>query len=174
MKIAVLALFLAIPVFAQNPSANLAPSCGPRNVTFSVNVDAAKQTPAQSEHGKALVYFFQHDGPGGDHQHYTIKIGMDGAWVGAYKHNSYFAVSVGPGEHHVCANVQSKSAAGHNVALAHFTAEPGKVYYFRTQFLAGLTTQYPVHPYLSLDRPDSDQAKYMIVCYPQSVWQPIQ
>jgi hypothetical protein len=141
-------------------------------VNFDVKLGDPQQTLAQPEPRKATVYFIQDDGPGGNHQHYTIRIGLDGVWVGAYKHNSYFTVSVGPGEHHVCANVQSNSSAGLNLALAHFTAEPGQVYYFRTQFLAGLTTQYPVYPYLELDQPDSDQAKYLIASYPPSVSQP--
>ena len=47
---------------------------------------------------------------------------------------------VGDREHHVCANVQSDKSEGLLVALAHFTAEPGKVYYFRTRFLGGLGT----------------------------------
>jgi hypothetical protein len=52
--------------------------------------------------------------------------------VGAYEHNAYFAVSVEPGDHHVCANLQSNHSAG-VMALAHFSAEPGKVYYFRAR-----------------------------------------
>jgi len=172
MKIALVALFFAVSAFAQGPPVGVAAACGRKNVSFAVKLGDPQQTSAQPEPGKAMVYFIQDDGPGGDHQHYTLRIGLDGTWVGAYKHNSYFTVSVEPGEHHVCANVQSNSSAGLNLALAHFTAEPGKVYYFRTQFLAGLTTQYPVYPYLVLDQPDSDQAKYLIASYPLSVSQP--
>jgi hypothetical protein len=46
---------------------------------------------AEPEPGKALVHFIQDDGPEGNHQHATLRIGLDGAWVGAYKHNSYFS-----------------------------------------------------------------------------------
>lgn len=163
MKNALVALFFAVSAFGQDRSGVVAAACGPMNV--SVKPGNSQQTLAQPAPGKATVYFIQDDGPGGNHQHYTLRIGLDGAWVGAYKHNSYFTVSVRPGEHHVCANVQSNSSAGQNLAFAHFTAEPGKVYYFRTQFLAGLTTLYPVYPYLVLDQPDSDQAKYLIASY---------
>jgi hypothetical protein len=56
---------------------------------------------------------------------------------------------VEPGEHHVCVSAQPQSYEQELVALAHFTAERGKVYYFRTQFLAGTTTLYPTPPHRS-------------------------
>jgi hypothetical protein len=91
--------------------------------------------------------------------------------VSAYKHNSYFAVSVEPGEQHVCANLQSSHSAGLVVTLAHFTAEPGKDYYFRTRFLVtGRIGAAP--PYVDLDPVDSDEAQYLIASYPLSISQP--
>lgn len=172
MRIAFVFLFLVVAAFAQG-SHDAAPSaCGPKNVNFEVTLEDSTRTLAEPEPGKATVYFIQDDGPDGNHQHATVRIGLDGAWVGAYKHNSYFAVSVSPGDHHICANVQSELSKWGNLALAHFTAETGKVYYFRTQFLAGLTTMYPIHPYLELEQPDSDQAVYLIASFPVSTAQP--
>jgi hypothetical protein len=50
------------------------------------------------------------------------------------------------------------------MALAHFTAAAGNVYYFRTRgFMSGNQLL------LDLDRVDSDQAKYFISSYPLSV-----
>jgi hypothetical protein len=161
-------MLLAISASAQAPANGVKSACGPQNAAFDMTTEPADQ-PQAVEPGKARAYFIQDDGPGGVHQHYTVRIGLDGGWVGAYKHNSYFTISVSPGEHHICANVQSKSPAGRNFAFAHFTAEPGKTYYFRTQFLAGLTTQYPIYPYLALDQPDSDEAMYLITSFPLSV-----
>ena len=123
--------------------------------------------------GLAQVFFIQDDSTGGDNQHYTIRIGVDGKWVGAYKRNAHFSIWVDPGEHHVCANVQSKLSKGHIFTFAHFTAEPAGTYYFRTQFLAGLNTLYPIYPSLQLDQPDSDEAKYLIASYPASDLQPV-
>lgn len=37
----------------------------------------------------------------------TVKVGVDGAWVGAMHGNSYIFFSVSPGEHHACVNRQS-------------------------------------------------------------------
>jgi hypothetical protein len=138
-----------------------------QNVTLT-----SQRTLAQPEPGKAQVYFIQDDGPGGNHQHATLRIGLGGTWVCAYKQNSYFTVTVEPGEHHCCANGQSNDSPRQYVALAYFTAVPGMTYYFRTQFMAGLTTRYPVYPYLELDRPDSDEANYLIATFPVSVSHP--
>jgi hypothetical protein len=174
MKAALFALLFATSAVAQNPPAALPPACGPEDVGFKVKLDNAQHTLAQPEAGKALVYFIQDDGPYGNHQHYTMRIGLDGAWAGAYKQNSYFAVSLGPGEHHICANVQSDRYPDRLqwglLSLVHFSAEPGKVYFFHTQFLAGLPG--PADPYLVLDPVDSDEAAYLIAISPMSVSYP--
>jgi len=168
-------LFAAF-AFAQGPSAASPSACGTESISFDVKTEKSQLGPAQPDPAKALVYFIQDDGPWGNHQSATLRIGLDGEWVGAYKHNSYFFVLVEPGEHHVCVNAQRYLYhSGYQsglVALAHFTAEQGKVYYFRTQLLGGLSLRYPMPPHLDLDRPDSDQAKYLIGSYPLSISQP--
>ncbi|HSZ61772.1 MAG TPA: hypothetical protein VK828_08235 [Terriglobales bacterium] len=166
----VVVMFFAAFAFAQDQPLAYPAACGSEKVSFDVKTEQSQPAPAQPDPGKALVYFIQDDGPLGNHQHSTLRVGLDGAWVGAYKHNSYFSVSVGPGEHHVCVNPQPGESG--LKALAHFAAEPGKVYYFRTQLLAGITTLYPTPPHLDLDQPDSDQAKYLIASFPVSVSQP--
>jgi hypothetical protein len=162
MRLIVLTLLAAFPAFAQKQPTHIAPACGPDSVSFSAG-EGAPQRLAQPDPAKAYVYFIQDNGPEGEH--YTMKIGLDGAWAGAYKNNSYFMVPVEPGVHHVCANVQSSSVSGMTVALAHFVAEPGKTYYFRTRLLLG-----PEYPFLELDQPDSDQAAYLLDAYPLSIW----
>lgn len=166
MKSTFMVMFLTLSAFAQDTSSRLASACGPKDVTFTVRMDLS-QAPAEPEPGKARVAFIQDGGPWGDHQHYVMKIGLEGAWVGAYKQNSYFTVSVDPGEHHVCANVQSKSSFGLLLALAHFTAEPGKIYYFRTRFFGGMPGIESAPPYVDLETVDSDEAKYLMASFPQ-------
>ena len=122
---------------------------------------------AEPEPGKARVVFIQDDSTWGDHQHYVMNIGLDGAWVGAYKQNSYFTLSVDPGEHHVCANVQSKASIGQLLALAHFAAEAGQIYYFRTRFFGGMPGITTAPPYVDLETVDSDEAKYLMASFPQ-------
>ena len=81
-------------------------------VSYDVKVDNSQHTLTPPEPEMARIYFIQDSGLWADHQHYTLKIGLDGTWVGAYKRNSYFTVSVQPGERHVCVNVQADSSVG--------------------------------------------------------------
>jgi hypothetical protein len=164
--VVVFVIFLALSALAQDTSSRLASACGPKDVTFTADM-ALSHATAEPEPGKAQVAFIQDDGPWGHHQHYVMKIGLDGAWVGAYKQNSYFTVSVGSGEHHICANVQSKASIGRLLALAHFIAEPGKIYYFRTRFFGGMPGVETAPPYVDLETVDSDEAKYLMTSFPQ-------
>jgi hypothetical protein len=168
MRIAIIMWLLATAAFAQDQPAPVTAACGAKDISFNIKLDKSQHTPGQPEPGKALVYFVQDIGHvsciGGC---VTTRIGMDGAWVGANKHNSYFSVTVEPGEHHLCANPQSHFAPGLPVALAHFTAEAGKVYYFRTRAF-GSQTQW----LFDLDPIDGDQAKYLIASYPLSISHP--
>jgi uncharacterized protein DUF2846 len=121
---------------------------------------------AQPESGRARVYFVQD--LGSRNPVAVISVGLDGAWVGANKNDSYFSVSVEPGGHHVCEKVKSRySAYKRLVELAHFTAEAGKVYYVRAQLFLGEN-----QPFLHLDLADSDQGEYLIASNPLSVSRP--
>jgi uncharacterized protein DUF2846 len=164
MRTIVLVMLFAASAFAQAQSAALPAGCGPENVSLVVKLDKSQHTLAQPESGKALVYFIQEKGA--DALGVTTEIGLDGTWVGANKNNSYFAVSVEPGEHHVCANVQSHR--GHPVRLAHFTAEAGAVYYFNARIIYGEEAS----AYLFLGAVDSDQANYLLASFPLSVSNP--
>ena len=164
MRTILAAILLAASVFSQDKPAVAPPACGPKDISFDVKRDNSQHTLAQPEPRKALVYFVQDIGEvsciGGC---VTMKMGLDGAWVGANQHNSYFSVSVEPGEHHVCAKPQSGSKP-QRVKLAHFTAEAGKTYYFRTRVISGENQLL-----LDLDPIDSDQGKYLVDLYPLSV-----
>jgi hypothetical protein len=175
MKSAFVLMLLTLSAFAQQVPVTATAACGPAKASFDVKLDEAQHTIAEPEAGKALVYFVQDVGAvnclGGCFQ---TKIGLDGAWVGAVQHNSYFSVSVEPGEHHVCASPQShfwsatsEKYASLRLALSHFTAEAGKIYYFRTRVFGGELQQL-----FEMDAVDGDQAKYLIASYPLSVSHP--
>jgi hypothetical protein len=133
MRVAVVALLLAVPAFAQvRPAYDAA--CGSGNVSFGVKLDESQHTLAQPDPGEARVYFFHDAGAERALGYPTIKVAIDGAWVGANHANSYFSVSIEPGEHHVCVNLQS-SIYTQRVELAHFTAQAEKVYYYRTRLV---------------------------------------
>ena len=159
MRIAFIALLLATSAFAQAPSGGATSACGPKDASFDVKLDKTQHALLQSDPGKGLVYFIQEKGA-------ASEIGLDGAWVGANKSGSYFAVSVEPGEHHVCASVQSHR--GHPVGFVHFTAEAGRVYYFNARVVYGEEAEAS----LFLGAVDSDQAEYLIASYPLSVSTP--
>ncbi len=165
MKAIFLLVLISASAFAQSRPSTLTSACGPNKVTFSAKEASTSLAPALPDSGKALVYFIQDEGPLSENRHYTLKIGLDGVWIGAYRDNAVFAVSAEPGEHHICANVQSNFHAGINFAFVHFTAEAGKVYYFRTRL-----NEYGGH--MEIDQPDSDEAKYLIANYPASISKP--
>ena len=125
----VLIVFLfAASALGQNfPSA-----CGPENISFNVALDKSLSPLLKTEPGKATIVFIQDIGAqqlkiGG---HVIGKFGVDGAWVGAIRNNSYFSMPLEPGEHHICVSVESELPE-----FAHFTAEAGKVYYFRSLYM---------------------------------------
>lgn len=113
---------LALPSLAQ--STNAPPTtiaCGTSAGEFHIKTKPGLH-PAQAEAGKALLYFIEKDedtliAP-------TTRVGLDGAWVGGTRGDSYFFFSVAPGVHHLCAMTDAETV------LAHFTAKEGEVYYF--------------------------------------------
>jgi len=125
--------FLGSPVFAQDPSASASSSggCGPNEGQYDVTTDKKNHPAAQPDSGKALVYVIEdiERGP-------TMRVGLDGTWVGANKGKSYFFFSVDPGNHQLCTKWQSgvfKKTAERIGSATAVKAEAGKVYYFRIQ-----------------------------------------
>jgi hypothetical protein len=166
MKIALITLALAASAFAQVAPTGSSAACGAWNVSFKVKVDESQHTLTQPDPEKARVYFIQDAGTSIGLGYPTVKLGMDGKWVGANRLNSYFSVSVEPGEHHVCVTLQS-SLVTQRVELAHFTAEAGKTYYYRTRLIMSRSVEL-----LELDPIDSDQGRYLVALFPRSVSNP--
>jgi hypothetical protein len=164
VKIILSVVLLAVSALAQSQSAPVESACGPGNVSFTVKQDESQHSVAQTHPGKALIYFVQVISAGTGLGTPVTRIGLDGTWVGAFKHNSYFSVSVDPGEHHACMSVQSNNSLGKSVAFAHLTAEPGKVYYLGTQMFGTASWTH-----LEIGPIDSDQARYLIASTPLSL-----
>jgi hypothetical protein len=103
--------------------------------SFVVKTERGDLPAAQPDVGKALVFFVEDDSDFGSKPKPTTRAGVDGSWMGATHGNSYFYISVDPGEHHLCASWQSSViiGQGHKTAAAHFTAAAGGVYYFRVK-----------------------------------------
>jgi hypothetical protein len=139
MKIlpAVIFFAVALPTFGQSqpPATAVAPGCGAANVDFEVRTDNSRHPTGQPDAGKALVYFLQDDANFIDRPRPTTRFGLDGAWVGATHSDSYFYVSVDPGEHHLCASWQGLVILGpkRGEAALQITVEAGQTYYFRAK-----------------------------------------
>ena len=130
-------------------------ACGPQDAKFEVKSDKSQHPATIPEEGKALIYFIA-DG------HLTTLIGVEGKWVGAVNDGKYFFVPVEPGEHHICAMLQSSPAQKRLTRLASVSvhslkAEPGGTYYFRAR-LVGINTGFV----LQLDQLDSDEGRWFV------------
>lgn len=168
MKMQFIVLLLATSAFAQTQAKDVKSACGPASVHFDVKLDTGHHSADEPAEGKALVYFLQDTGtanPFGTGSAQVTKVGMDGAWVGANKNDSWFSVAINPGEHHLCVNAQSR-LFGHVMEFAHFTAEAGHVYFFRTRNFMWQSRRLEFGP------ADRDQALYMIESYPLSISHP--
>jgi hypothetical protein len=161
MRTVIIFFLLASPVFAQSAVTAAAPTaCGPVDVKFDVKPDPA---PPHSElpSGKAIIYVIEDVGESA-YGWITIRVGLDGSWIGADRGNSYFSFVVSPGEQHLCANWQSSLRSQSSLySLTNFTAEPGKVYYFRTQVWFSNTMAR-----IELNPVNSDEGQYQIAAFP--------
>lgn len=165
MRMLVLAVLFTAPAFAQNAPGAPAAACGPKNISFKVNLNDSQHDLATPQPGKALIYFIHDAGTNWNIRYPTVKVAVDGTWVGANHGDSYFSASVDPGEHHLCVTLQSSAASG--LELAHFTAAADTVYYYRTRLFlaAGLSM-------LELAPVDTDQVKYLLASFRLAVASP--
>lgn len=169
MKVVFSAVFLltvscAVATFGQDGALTAAmAACGPAQDRLKVTPDSTKQVLTEPEPGKALLFIIEDNG---FYNHIvgsgiTYKVGVDGAWIGGINRRSpTLAISLMPGEHHLCANWQSRlfaDIASKAVTLAHLEAQPDKAYYFR---IREWESQTQVH--VDLDPVDSDQGRLLI------------
>jgi hypothetical protein len=138
LVVSLFAMF-AVPVFAQDQaaSARAAAGCGADNVQYDVKTDKSQHPQGQVPEGKALVYVFEEEKTDANAVKIgavTIRVGLDGQWVGANHGNTYFYFPVDLGDHNLCANWQSAIGRRSKLASAvSLTAEAGQVYYFHTK-----------------------------------------
>jgi hypothetical protein len=151
--VAVVVSSLSLPLMSQNQRSPSWAACGDLQIAFSVGLAKSQHIVLPPEPGKARIVFIQ-DSPG------ITRVGIGGRWVGALKGNSYFSVSVEPGEQHLCA-----AAKDNHLVLAHMVAEAGKTYYFRIRLLS----EYPASIiFLNLNPVDGDEAAFQIGFFPMA------
>lgn len=126
----VLLALVAVSFSSTGASAKtiLPDACGDDKVKFDVRTEKDQPPPAPPEPGKAQIVFVEDNPRMVAPFHYaTVRFGLDGTWAGAGNGDSYFVVSVTPGEHHLCADWEGNKRG---VGTASFTAEAGRIYYF--------------------------------------------
>ena len=162
-----LLLCVSLVLAAQARALPLPDACGQDTVRFDVTTQITQPAPTAPAAGKALLVFFEdqniepHNWVGRPD---TIRFALDGAWVGANKGNSYFALDVTPGIHHLCASWQG---GVHGFDLAPINAEPGKVYYFAAEVT---DTEYFAN--FSLAQLNDDQGAYRLKFWTRSTSKP--
>jgi hypothetical protein len=181
MKAALVLFVFAVSAFAQDQTAIVAAqsACGAKTVNFDAKQDPIQHPTLQPEPDRAAVYVIEDLGQCPDCGRVSIsptdiddavvKVGMDGGWIGATRGNSYLSISAEPGEHHMCLNWQSSLAERSRAfAMINFTAEAGKIYYFRARLFPGGNGDYS----FDLDLVNSDQGKYLVASTAFSVSHP--
>jgi hypothetical protein len=155
--------------FGQSGTSPWPAACGPAQASFKVKLDDSQHTLLPPENGKARIYFIHEAGLPFTRLslgYPTSKFAVDGTWIGADHGDSYFSASVDPGQHHMCATLQS-SLVDDRVELTHFVAEAGKSYYYRTRLVLSGSVEL-----LELQAIDSDQGEYLVRQYPLSIFKP--
>jgi hypothetical protein len=152
-------------------------ACGPLEVRFDAQASPSDSNPrraAQPEAGKALVYVMEYfrKAPG-EWGNPTIRVGVDGSWQGAVRHDSYLSFAVEPGEHHLCTSWQSRLQRLSKLAsFAGFTAEAGKVYYFRARISYSSYGGGGATMDLNLEPVNPDEGQYLVASYEPSASHP--
>jgi hypothetical protein len=136
-RFALFLLCVALVSAVEAQATVLPDACGDDKVKFDVTAQKNQPEPAPPAASKAQVVLIENNSQMVTPFSYaTVRFGMDGAWVGANKGDSYFTLTVDPGVHHLCASWQSAlRRVKKSIDVASFTAEPGKVYYFAAQIV---------------------------------------
>lgn len=109
-------------------------ACGPEASTLQVKTKKSETPPLKPVESMARLVFVN------DESHClgcsTVNVGLDGKWVGGNKGNSYFAVTVAPGNRQVCSYLEGMGYEfRHRVELTELNVEAGKTYYFATDVI---------------------------------------
>jgi hypothetical protein len=136
-----LTTFVSVCVAADGGTAQ--PGCGSADVKFKVETGSGSEEHRAT--GKARLYVVEaFRRPIFEFRNPTIRIGLDGHWLGATNINHFLASTIDPGEHRICVQWQTtQSALSRKVKTAAFVAVAGGEYYFRVGigYPGGLTVE---------------------------------
>jgi hypothetical protein len=175
-----LSSFLIVPVVATCATV-LPDACGSEKVSFEIQLQKNPPAPAAPDAAKAQVFFIEKSEKppaigcfsAGVSCNDVARFGVDGGWVGATKGNSYFAISLEPGVHHLCAVV------GKEIHAEPATVEAGHAYYFQVEYEAegrqygtGKEPNYQVEKNVRFSILNEDEGKYRVKASALSVATP--
>jgi hypothetical protein len=142
--------------------ARAAAGCGRNEIQFDVKTNKTQHPQAPADAARAVIYVFS----GAEFP--NVRIGMDGRWMGANHGESYFFFMAEPGEHRLCWDVQKgQEKLSDQGAATTFTAEAGKVYFFRTT-LRG----HELVPEWKFERIDGAEGLFLVSSWPLSTSSP--
>lgn len=160
---------------AQNaPTVKQAESaCGSFHINFHVDESAPEHVLAPVVAGKAQIYVIEDfiQPPTFQIGHFapTVRIGVDGQWVGADRGSSYLFLELDPGEHHLCVNWQSKfRRLSKLVSVTQLIVQPNRTYYFRARILTRDIYEGSSWYTLDLEPIDVDKAELLLAQYPHA------
>jgi hypothetical protein len=177
MKFAFVFILITASLSAQDSAPTPLPqnACGPMNVKFQIRMENTPSPNVKPEAGRALVYVIEDQQFKGVKE-VTVRIGVDGTWIGATRGDSYLSFSVAPGEHHLCADIiPGVLSTARRVSLFGLTTEAGNVYYFRARTTGGPSSAMFDNGLeedtiaIDLDRLNSDEGQFLVAYSPLSV-----
>lgn len=131
-----LSYFSFAPIGAMS-STVLPDACGNEKVSFDIELQKGAPAPAAEASKGQVIFLEKSEKPpaigcisAGVSCNDVTRFGVDGAWVGATKGNSYVSVSLEPGLHHLCA------VLGKEIHAEPLTVEAGHAYYFQVEYKA--------------------------------------
>lgn len=103
-------------------------ACGTESVNFSAQTDKKQRPMPDAPTDKALIYVLRPTMIG-----YKIhsKFAVNGDWLGVNRGNTYFFLTLEPGEHFFCSESENQSYLALNL-------EAGKTYYLQQKVKAGI------------------------------------
>ena len=141
-------------------------ACGVISQNFKVHSGTAPRSAAQVPEGKAMIYLVEDivqiplNTP-------TLRVGMDGKWVGATRSHTYLSLVVDPGVHHLCVSVQgfTVETLENGITLHRLEVEAGKTYYVR------MRETMSRNPSLDfVDVVDEDEGQLLVQTAVPAVW----
>lgn len=142
-------------------------ACGSFDVKFDVKTDAKQHPLAPAEAGKAQIYVIE-DWDWRDRGRInrpTVRVGMDGKWLGAGQGDSYVFFPADPGQHHLCVSWQQGMGSSNNlIAVYGLDAKADQTYYLRANIARGESV---IHA-LTLEPLNIDEAQLLLARYPHA------